>query len=135
MSRRIVLGAGSKGSEDEIVDGLTKRLESFANECSQPFKVTYHSRIQNYAVYSVTGFFFDDAMSQRLTTDFPGAEYNGDTHSLRLPLGRVGRMGGGGSRGRSTSPSPNRASSPFIGLVVRLVCIYVLVTRVILSPV
>jgi len=134
MSRRIVLGAGSKGSEDEIVDGLTKRLESFANQSSQPFKVTYHSRIQNYAVYSVSGFFFDDAMAQRLTTDFPGAEYNGDTHSLRLPLGRVGRTGGG-ARGRSTSPSPNRANNPFIGLVVRLVCIYVLVTRVILSPV
>lgn len=129
MNRRIVLGAGSKGSEDEIVDNLTKRLEKFANACSQPFKVVYHSRIQNYAVYSVSGFFFDDAMAHRLTGEFPGAEYNGDTHSLRLPLGRSIRR-------RSSSPNRSTAPpSPFVGLAVRLVCIYVLVTRVILPAV
>lgn len=124
--KRIVLGAGGENAGEEIVSGITKRVQNFAQTCDQPFTATYHSRTQNFAVYATHGMVFDDAMAQHMRKEFPGSRYNGDNRQLTIPVSSV--PGSAGQKGNKFDPM-------LLGLVVRVVCIYVLVTRVIVPSI
>ena len=133
--KRIVLGSGEKGAGDDVIEEISARLETFSKERSQPFKVKYQSRSQNYAYYTVTGMVFDNDMANNLKRTFPGSSYDGDKNQLTLSIkaqrGRSNSPDGGGIRGGIKT----RFDSIYIGFIVRVICIYVLIAKVILPPV